>query len=52
MGWRTIPTSPQNRHLKRCLAEIRVGGFNQKGMTEIEIKSVIGSVGETIWIEP
>jgi hypothetical protein len=23
-----------------------LAGFNQKGMTEIEIKSVIGSVGE------
>jgi hypothetical protein len=25
-----------------------LAGFNQKGMTEIEIKSVIGSVGESV----
>jgi hypothetical protein len=38
---------------QKCLGhQFVVAGFNEIGLAEIEITSVTGSVGETIWAEP
>lgn len=38
---------------QRCLGhQFVVVGFNEVGWAEIEITSVTGSAGETLWVEP
>jgi hypothetical protein len=37
----------------KCIGrEFVIAGFNEVGMAELNIESVNGSIGETIWIEP
>jgi hypothetical protein len=38
---------------QKCLGQVFiVSGFNEIGWAELEVESVSGSVGETIWVEP
>ena len=50
-----LPDSPEmatKTIFLRCVGrEFVIAGFNQYGMAEINIESVTGSLGETIWIE-
>jgi hypothetical protein len=47
-GLEGYPEFPTKSTLEKCVGrEFVITGFNHKGMAEIEIKSVIGSVGET-----
>jgi hypothetical protein len=43
---------PTKSAFEKCLGhEFVVAGFNKIGMAELNIESVTGSVGETIWVE-
>jgi hypothetical protein len=47
------PDFPTKSTFERCVGrDFVVAGFNKVGMAEIDIESVTGSVGETIWVEP
>ena len=38
---------------EKCLEqEFVISGFNEIGWAEIEVQSVTGNTGETIWVEP
>jgi hypothetical protein len=38
---------------QRCLGrKFVVSGFNEIGWAEIDVESITGSVGETVWVEP
>jgi hypothetical protein len=44
---------PTKSTFERCVGrEFVIVGFNAIGMAELEIQSVTGSIGESIWIEP
>jgi hypothetical protein len=44
---------PSKSTFTKCVGrEFVIAGFNEVGMAELDISSVNGSVGETIWIEP
>jgi hypothetical protein len=44
---------PTKKRFEQCLGHVFViTAFNEIGWAEIEITSVTGSVGETIWVEP
>jgi hypothetical protein len=44
---------PTKSTFEKCTGrEFVIVGLNQLGMAELEIASVIGSVGEAIWVEP
>jgi hypothetical protein len=44
---------PSKSTFTKCVGrEFVIAGFNNVGMAELDISSVNGSVGETIWIEP
>jgi hypothetical protein len=44
---------PTKKRFQQCLGHVFViAGFNEIGWAELEITSVTGSVGETIWVEP
>lgn len=52
-GLEDYPDFPTKSTFERCVGhEFVIAGFNKVGMAELEIESVTGSVGETIWIEP
>jgi hypothetical protein len=52
-GLEDYPDFPTKSTFEKCVGrEFMISGFNEVGMAEIEIKSVTGKVGETIWIEP
>jgi hypothetical protein len=43
---------PTRQRFEQCVGRVFViAGFNEIGWAEIEIASVTGSVGETIWVE-
>ena len=43
---------PTKSTFERCLGkEFAIEGFNEVGMAELNIQSVTGSTGETIWVE-
>ena len=43
---------PTKSTFEKCVGrEFVIAGFNELGMAELDIESVNGSVGETIWIE-
>lgn len=44
---------PTKARFLQCLGrEFVIAGFNEIGWAELEIQSVTGSEGETIWVEP
>jgi hypothetical protein len=44
---------PTKARFQQCLGrEFVIAGFNEIGWAELEIHSVTGSEGETIWVEP
>jgi len=52
-GLADYPDFPTKSTFERCVGqEFVIAGFNEIGMAELEIESVTGSVGETIWVEP
>lgn len=52
-GLEDYPDFPTKSTFERCVGhEFVIAGFNELGMAELEIESVTGSVGETIWVEP
>jgi hypothetical protein len=52
-GLEDCPDFPTKSTFERCVGhEFLITGFNEVGMAELEIESVTGSVGETIWVEP
>jgi len=52
-GLEDYPDFPTKSTFERCVGqEFVIAGFNEVGMAELEIESVTGSVGETIWVEP
>jgi hypothetical protein len=52
-GLEDYPDFPSKSTFTKCVGrEFVIAGFNEVGMAELDISSVNGSVGETIWIEP
>lgn len=52
-GLEDYPDFPSKSTFTKCVGrEFAISGFNDAGMAELDISSVNGSVGETIWIEP
>jgi len=52
-GLEDYPDFPTKSTFERCVGhDFVIAGFNEFGMAELEIESVTGSVGETIWVEP
>ncbi len=52
-GLEDYPDFPTKSTFERCIGhEFVIEGFNEVGMAELDIASVTGSVGETIWVEP
>lgn len=52
-GLEDYPDFPTNSTFIKCVgSEFVIAGFNEVGMAELDISSMNGSVGETIWIEP
>jgi hypothetical protein len=46
------PDFPTRSTFEKCLGhEFVIAGFNQFGMAELEIQSVTGNFGESIWVE-
>ena len=46
------PDLPTKSTFERCVGhEFVVSGFNEIGMAELDIQSITGSIGETIWVE-
>jgi len=44
---------PTKATFEKCIGgEFVITGFNEAGMAELDIESVSGSLGETIWVEP
>jgi len=51
-GLEDYPDFPTKTTFERCVGhEFVIAGFNASGMAELNIASVTGSVGETIWVE-
>jgi hypothetical protein len=51
-GLEDYPDFPSKSTFTKCVGrEFVIAGFNDVGMAELDISSVNGSVGETIWIE-
>lgn len=51
-GLEDYPNLPTKFTFIKCVGrEFLVAGFPEGGMAELDISSVNGSVGETIWIE-
>ena len=52
-GLEDYPDFPTMATFEKCVGhEFVVAGFNEVGMAELNIESVTGSLGETIWVEP
>jgi hypothetical protein len=52
-GLEDHPDFPTRSTFEKCVGrEFVVAGFNDVGMVELNIESVTGSLGETIWVEP
>jgi len=52
-GLEDYPDFPTKSTFERCVGHnFVIEGFNDVGMAELDIQSVTGSVGETIWVEP
>jgi hypothetical protein len=52
-GLEDFPDFPTKSTFEKCVGhEFVVAGFNEVGMAELDIQSVTGSIGETIWVEP
>jgi len=52
-GLEGYPDLPAKSTFERCVGrEFHVAGFKNVGMAELDIESVTGKVGETIWVEP
>jgi hypothetical protein len=52
-GLEDYPDFPTKSTFERCVGhDFVIEGFNDVGMAELDIQSVTGSVGETIWVEP
>jgi len=52
-GLKDYPDLSTKTIFQRCIGhEFVVVGFNEVGMAELEIQSVTGSIGETIWVAP
>jgi hypothetical protein len=52
-GLEDYPDFPSKSTFIKCVGrEFVIADFNEFGMAELDISSVTGSVGETIWIEP
>jgi hypothetical protein len=52
-GLEDYPDFPTKSTFERCVGhDFVIEGFNDVGMAELDIESVTGSVGETIWVEP
>jgi len=51
-GLEDYPDFPTKSTFERCVGhEFVISGLNEVGMAELDIQSVTGSVGETIWVE-
>jgi len=51
-GLEDYPDLPTKSIFAKCVGhDFIVQGFNKVGMAELEITSVTGKVGETIWVE-
>lgn len=47
------PDLPTKSIFKLCVGrEFVVAGLNERGMAELAVESLTGSLGETIWVEP
>ena len=52
-GLNDPPDFPTKSTFEMCVGhEFVISGFNQIGMAELEIESVTGNFGESIWVEP
>ena len=52
-GLEDYPDFSSKSTFAKCVGrEFVIAGFNEVGMAELDISTVNGSVGETIWIEP
>jgi hypothetical protein len=52
-GLEDYPDFPTKSTFTKCIGrEFVIAEFNEVGMAELDISSVNGSIGETIWIEP
>jgi hypothetical protein len=52
-GLEDYPDFPTKSTFERCVGhDFVIEGFNDVGMAELDIQSVTGSGGETIWVEP
>ena len=52
-GLEDYPDLPTKSTFQRCVGnQFVIAGFNDVGMAELDIESVTGNVGETIWVEP
>lgn len=44
---------PTRSTFERCLGrEFAIAGFNELGMAQLDVESVTGHFGESIWVEP
>jgi hypothetical protein len=51
-GLRDFPDLTTKSAFEKCVCqEFTIADFNEVGMAEVNIESVTGSVGETIWVE-
>jgi hypothetical protein len=47
------PDLPTKSIFKQCVDhEFVIAGFNEIGMAELNVESITGNLGETIWVEP
>ncbi|HEX3741663.1 MAG TPA: hypothetical protein VHV29_18340 [Terriglobales bacterium] len=52
-GLEESPDFSTRSTFEKCLGhEFVVASFNQFGMAELEIQSITGNFGESIWVEP
>ena len=52
-GLEDYPDLPTKSIFKRCVGqEFVIAGYNEVGMAELEVESVTGNFGESIWVEP
>ena len=51
-GLEDYPDFPTKSTFEKCVGhDFVIAGFNEAGMAELNIESVTGSIGETIWVE-
>jgi hypothetical protein len=52
-GLEDYPDFPTKSTFTKCVGlEFVIAGINEVGMADLDISTVNGSLGETVWIEP